>query len=396
MISLDTFRSIANNSKIGKNESLMFKDDDKTVICGINGHKYQFKAVTDIDRQQNSIYMRSSLLSGIRDNLGLSDDSAAFKKFERLIFGDLVDGQFDAAFASKPLVKREIKAVLNELDAVTRERYKTEQFVLANGADYAKHKNQAGVIFTVGRDGGTDARPFYNRTLDTKAMSKPGYINKLANKKLSAASKAGIDVIYEGLASSLNETKGTNVPPQFAKDFYRSSGGITMPDGTNLNPHEGYKDIQVFYDRFAEKMTKGRVKHYNDLTDRDLKLVQFAMASLNQRMISPLSCLEQMIVKDDSRMLLVTNQKVGYKVSVNDDGSMTFTSYTHSHVTQVTDGNKIEIKTDSTKSDVGISCEITYSAETIDNILAHDWNDPSVDWVKGDNREFYFTCHLEE
>ena len=89
------------------------------MICGLSGQKRNIKAADDVELKQNTIYMRSSLLSGIRDKLGLADDSPAFKKFEKLIFGDLVNGRFDADTASKPLAKREIKAILDELDVAT-------------------------------------------------------------------------------------------------------------------------------------------------------------------------------------------------------------------------------------------------------------------------------------
>ena len=49
MISLDTFRNVANNSKIGKNEALTFGDDNKTVICGLSGQKRNIKAADDVE-----------------------------------------------------------------------------------------------------------------------------------------------------------------------------------------------------------------------------------------------------------------------------------------------------------------------------------------------------------
>ena len=152
---------------------------------------------------------------------------------------------------------------------------------------------------------------------------------------------------------------------------------------------------QELYDRFTEKITNGRVRHYADLTGKDLKLVQFTMAMMNQRPMVPMACLEQDLLSDDSRMLMVTNSNIGYQVSVKADGSMTFKGFTHGNVTGISNGIGLDVVTDKEKSDVGYSFEITFSAKSIDRILEHDRNDPSVSWVKADKREFFFTCHLE-
>ena len=71
MISLDTFRNVANNSKIGKNEALTFGDDNKTVICGLSGQKRNIKAADDVELKQNTIYMRSSLFRAFATSSGL-------------------------------------------------------------------------------------------------------------------------------------------------------------------------------------------------------------------------------------------------------------------------------------------------------------------------------------
>lgn len=397
MISLDTFRSVAANSKIGKNEALTFSDDDKTVICGLNGQKRSIKAANDVELKQNTIYLRSSLLTGIRDKLGLADDSPTFKKFEKLIFGDLVNGRFDADTASKPLAKREIKMILSELDAATKERYKAETFSLDNGMDYAKHKNQVGIVFSFSKSGSPKARQFFEKCLNFKVVNSSGYINKVADEHLTK-SKSGGDLINLGIVSSLNDTKGLGAAPEsFMKDVMRTSGGFGMPDGTTLKPQTMGKKVPAkeVNDLFTEKLTKGRVKHYDDLVGKDLKFVQFAMSMMNQRTVGPLSFLEQTMMNDESRFLMMTKPKVGYQVSINDDGSVTFRGFTHGDVMGVANAMRLLVPTDTSKSGLCYSYEITYSAEKLDQILEHDWNDPSPDWVKPDKREFYFTCHLE-
>lgn len=397
MITLDTFRIVANNSKLGKDEALTFSDDNKTVICGLRGQKRSVKTADDIDLKQNAIYMRSSLLTGIRDKLGLSADSPAFKKFEKMIFGELVNGRFDAEVASKPLAKREIKTILDELDAATRDLYKTEKFDPEKGFDYAKHKNQVGIVFSFGKSVGSKAQQFFEKRLDLKKIAKPGAINKIANKHLTN-SKTGEDLIYLGVTSTLNSTKVSGgVPDAFKTDLARSAGGFTMPDGSKINPHS--KDSKVpkkeIYDRFTEKITKGRVLHFDDLTGKDLKLVQFTMAMMNQRTLVPLAYLEQDMIHDDTVFLMTTKATIGYQVSINDDGSVTFKGSTHSEVKGIASSKGLEVPTDQKKSSLGYSFEITYSAERLNQIFEHDWSDPSPNWIKADKREFYFTCNLE-
>ena len=152
-------------------------------------------------------------------------------------------------------------------------------------------------------------------------------------------------------------------------------------------------------------MTKGRVKHCIDLKDKDLKLVQFTMAMLNQDTTNPMDDLRKVLLAGESgpnnKNFLYDNPQIGFQVSFNADGGVTFKGFYHSQVRSIADPEAVDaeasmIHVDPAKSDLGYSYEITYSAEKLDAILRHDWSDQSANWLTADKREFYYSCHIEE
>ena len=122
MIGIEQFRAIANNQQIGGDQAVYVANRAKTQLyCNAEGVPRKFtKPGGDVKLAQDSIYMRSQLLSIVRTKFG--ETSEAFKAAEKKLFGELVGGkEFDPDFASKPLSKREISAVLEMVDVAPAE-----------------------------------------------------------------------------------------------------------------------------------------------------------------------------------------------------------------------------------------------------------------------------------
>lgn len=122
MIGIEQFRAIANNQQIGGDQAVYVANRAKTQLCcNAEGVPRKFtKPGGDVKLAQDSIYMRSQLLSIVCTKF--SETNEVFKAAEKKLFGELVGGkEFDPDFASKPLSKREIMAVLEMVDVAPAE-----------------------------------------------------------------------------------------------------------------------------------------------------------------------------------------------------------------------------------------------------------------------------------
>lgn len=122
MIGIEQFRAIANNQQIGGEQAVYVANRAKTQLCcNAEGVPRKFtKPGGDVKLAQDSIYMRSQLLSIVCTKFGETNE--VFKAAEKKLFGELVGGkEFDPDFASKPLSKREIMAVLEMVDVAPAE-----------------------------------------------------------------------------------------------------------------------------------------------------------------------------------------------------------------------------------------------------------------------------------
>ena len=119
-ITLDTFRMIA-ATDMGDSKTVHIGDAAKTTLASTRyagDRPLASREIAVLETAQDNIYIRSQLLSSLRDALG-GEDNDYFRTVQERLFGIRGDaGQADMALASKPLTQREVREVLTGLDDI--------------------------------------------------------------------------------------------------------------------------------------------------------------------------------------------------------------------------------------------------------------------------------------
>ncbi len=144
-ISLDTFRNFAALQNLGDGKNVFVSGEDKTGLAARRdvGDRSLSSRDVKLAQAQDNIYVRSQLLSAVRDALGGEGDSV-FRNLQARLFG--ISGDHpgaDVEIASKPLTMREVRAALGAVDIRLQQREVAQQFNARIDAAFASPKVSA-------------------------------------------------------------------------------------------------------------------------------------------------------------------------------------------------------------------------------------------------------------
>lgn len=134
-VSWDAFQNIMSNDSIQDDQQIFFQNKEKTEITAEAGKARVYKKNPEINREQDSIYMRHQLVNAVRTSLAQNPASATpsgqarinalVNKLESYLLGSQTGGEikdgllvgsgFKANKATQPLLKREIKDVFAKM-----------------------------------------------------------------------------------------------------------------------------------------------------------------------------------------------------------------------------------------------------------------------------------------
>lgn len=400
MIDLQAFRGIANDTSVSDRKNVYFANGKETdgseivqysrLCFNAEGKPREFKRPEGLDREQGSIYMRSKLLSLVRDSLG-GIDSEAFKEIETKLFGKLgKNGRFDEKFAAKPLKKRDIKAVLATLDRFDREAMK-KAGPLNDMLDLTKRLNSQGK-FLVMED---SVNPELKKAVE-EVYVDVGSVEKLSDIVINSSDSAfgakekgkmiAHDQKFVETVGKLNLCKTNDVdnriPVQYAKDcprcqhfvlgknFYITSSE-KMKEVARISPNE-------LDDKISAYLTGRENAKFKDLTGDELHLVQFAMSVAHQG--GPIVDAFRVgnLILPPPKVMFIPEGKKGegvdsYGVVKTDSGGLKFIGTKYMSVKGAYIGDS-EINLDSDKCYIVQHYEVEYSKERLQKILKVDWS----------------------
>lgn len=300
-LTIDSFRAIANDTSVSDRKYVYFangKGAEGTTIAKFSklcfntaeSRPREFKRPEGADREQGSAYMRSQLLTLVRDRLG-GTNSAAFKEIETKLFGKLKGDQFDPAVAAKPLRKRDIKAVLAKMDLELVKRTPRPSDALA----LTKRLNKAGhfVVFDETADPGVKQMlaPKGGPIKSTKDLTNRVVGKKTVEDGVVLSHDESIrGVIRKLLCDEVREevSKG-NAKTQFDLDIVRTSW-FSLPDGRSytMKNVDGVTRLgeNELRDQLMQQVTDKPNTKFGELSPKERKLVQFVMAMSNQKTLA--------------------------------------------------------------------------------------------------------------
>ena len=137
-ISLETFRAFAGQG-LSARTKVNLGDEAKTTLSATRyagGRPLAARTIVAQEEAQDNIYVRSQLLSAVRDALGGEGD-AYFRQLEAKLLGiSEATPQADAALAAKPLALRDVRAALEGLDARLAQKRVAADFAARVDADF--------------------------------------------------------------------------------------------------------------------------------------------------------------------------------------------------------------------------------------------------------------------
>ncbi len=144
-ISLETFRNFAALSNLGDGKNVFVSGEDKTGLAARRdvGDRSLSSRDVKLAQAQDNIYVRSQLLSAVRDALGGEGD-CVFRNLQARLFGiTAAHPGADAEIAAKPLTMREVRAALGAVDIRLQQREVAQQFNARIDAAFASPKVSA-------------------------------------------------------------------------------------------------------------------------------------------------------------------------------------------------------------------------------------------------------------
>ena len=115
-MTIDSLRTLAAQSTIGKSQIMTYGDEGRNQIVGLKGVPRKLSDAARTEFDQNTILLKSRILTAVRDAIG-GQENATFKKIEELFFGKLgPDHRFDASTAAKALSMRTFRDVMAQVD----------------------------------------------------------------------------------------------------------------------------------------------------------------------------------------------------------------------------------------------------------------------------------------
>ncbi len=144
-ISLDTFRNFAALQNLGDGKNVFVSGEDKTGLAARRdvGDRSLSSRDVKLAQAQDNIYVRSQLLSAVRDALGGEGD-CVFRNLQARLFGiTAAHPGADAEIAAKPLTMREVRAALGAVDIRLQQREVAQQFNARIDAAFASPKVSA-------------------------------------------------------------------------------------------------------------------------------------------------------------------------------------------------------------------------------------------------------------
>ncbi len=135
-ITLDAFRAFA-ASRMDDEGTVNVGNEEKTTLSRTrfaDGRPLASREIVAVETAQDNIYIRSQLLTGIRDALG-GENNDFFREVQANLFGIRPgEGRADVAVASKPLTLREVRVVLTGLQAQEARMLRERQMATAKTA----------------------------------------------------------------------------------------------------------------------------------------------------------------------------------------------------------------------------------------------------------------------
>lgn len=217
-IELQTFRAFVAGD-IGNGKTVTVGSADKTQLAQTRytgDRPLASRAIAQVETSQDNIYVRSQLLSVVRDALGGEDDAYFSQLQEKLLGISASAPQADLKTASKELTVRDVRAVLAGLDA------RLAQKAVKNFFD-----QQVTASFSALHD-----RKFSPRNLElVRGILQKEYDRVVAeNPRVDLGTLTGPGSLYALLLDRCRRSTGNNsillathsLPPERAKAFLRA------------------------------------------------------------------------------------------------------------------------------------------------------------------------------
>lgn len=412
---LQAFRGIADNTTVSDRKFVYFANGveengsqvaEFSKLCfNAAGKPREFKRPEGLDRQQSSIYMRSQLLSLVRDQLG-GTESAAFKEIETKLFGKLSkSGQFDAKFAATPLRKRDIKAVFTTLDAAI-----ATGPTGANAAPFAKMLNATGKFVVFGKN----AKPELRKVVENGMAQSPIVSEKALNSSIMNQVGDGHEKAILGFLRNSDER---NLPEIFNVDQNRM-GCVSLPNGTRVRTVEDsgsgvepdlearHLSCEDLRNEIARAATGNPKAEFSKLTGTDLRKAQFFMANTCQgAALASANFINTRLMTENGLYLNAMaseggSENIVYNMQQTKDGGIKFSATRYLRLTHVTDNT--DLKFDPKKCYAAITWEVEYSAKKLDDIFAkksdgtdRTWQDVDVTELRPDKQGGNFFMYID-
>ena len=205
----------------------------------------------------------------------------------------------------------------------------------------------------------------------------------------------------------------TGAPKNFMKDYHRTSLFVLPGVGrVSYRPEEGQKAL----DDVTNAVTNGKIRHFKNLSGKDLKKVCFVLTMLNQTIVNAAFVAQTNTIfqTDSEGGPLVSfnrnNGQITLQLEIDDKGGITFKgknkAMCETFVGLVSEDlengpdEEVMVGLNPQKSFCETTIELHYSAKTLDKIVSANWNKLSapdlMKLIKADTRTFGGTVNLEE